>query len=120
MIKRFVSSVLVLSAVFLPRGAPAQEVNLGEPLAEIMEPLSFLSAVRELPDGRVMLADPMAQEFFILDMNTGERVYSWPRGSGAHGVSPAGFGMAVPGWCQSPGGPGQRAADRGGSRWDFR
>ena len=82
MIKRFVSSVLVLSAVFLPRGAPAQEVNLGKPLAEIMEPLSFLSAVHELPDGRVMLADPLAQEFFILDMNTGERVYYGREGQG--------------------------------------
>ncbi len=40
--------------------------------AEFPEGFGLLSTVRELPDGRVMIADPLGQMLAILDMDSGE------------------------------------------------
>lgn len=45
--------------------------GLGDPVAVYGEPLSFLQTVREMSDGRVLLADPLEQRLFFLDMATG-------------------------------------------------
>ena len=50
---------------------PAQGPTLTKD-AEFPEGFGMLSAVRELPDGRVMIADPLGQMLAILDMDSGD------------------------------------------------
>jgi len=51
----------------LPEGAMASlELDASYP-----EPFSFLSSVREMPDGSVMAADPLSQVVLRLDLSTG-------------------------------------------------
>ena len=82
MTHRIAPSVLALALLIVPGGSSAQDVTLGPPLAKVGEPLSFLNSVRELPDGRVMLADPLAREFFVLDMASGQRTPYGREGQG--------------------------------------
>jgi hypothetical protein len=63
----------VLATASLPAWSAAQETRLGSPTATYDEGMSFVQTVREMPDGRVMIADPLAQELFILDMESGAR-----------------------------------------------
>lgn len=51
--------------------AAAQIITLGAPTAEYLEGLSFVQSVRAMPDGRLLVADPLAQELFFLDMDSG-------------------------------------------------
>ncbi|MDE2652849.1 MAG: hypothetical protein OXI71_03445 [Gemmatimonadota bacterium] len=48
-----------------------QEVQLGEAEAAWAEAFSVVSTVRELPGGRVLVADPLSQVVVSLDMDTG-------------------------------------------------
>lgn len=48
-----------------------QEVQLGETEAVWAEAFSVVSTVRELPGGRVLVADPLSQVVVSLDMDTG-------------------------------------------------
>lgn len=48
-----------------------QDVQLGEAEAVWAEDFSVVSTVRELPDGRVLVADPLGQVVVSLDMDTG-------------------------------------------------
>ena len=47
----------------------AQNVGLTEPTARFAESYSFIQTVRELPDGRVMWADPLGQALVIGDLD---------------------------------------------------
>jgi hypothetical protein len=62
---------LAITATVAPLAA--QETTLGTPLATYDEGLSYVQAIREMPDGRVMIADPLAGELFFLDMKTGRK-----------------------------------------------
>jgi len=53
--------------------ASAQELTLGQPVATYDEALSFLQTVREMPDGRILIADPLGGELFFLNLETGAR-----------------------------------------------
>lgn len=68
---RYRSFLLVLSAVpmfsALTRPVGAQEVELGEPTAAYPEPFGLLGGVRELSDGRVLVADPLGGALIRLD-----------------------------------------------------
>lgn len=52
-------------------GGEAGTVVTLEPDASYPEPFSFLSGIRELPDGRLLAADPLSQVLLRVDMDTG-------------------------------------------------
>ncbi len=54
-----------------PGAGVAQTVALGDPQATWHEPFSVVSTVRELPDGRVVVADPLGQVVVRLDFDAG-------------------------------------------------
>jgi len=60
-------AALVLSAA----GASAQQLPV-QTVAEYGEGFGLLSSVRELPDGRVLVADPLGQFLAALDMDSGD------------------------------------------------
>ena len=66
-----VTALALVSAPGGARPAAAQTVTLGSPTAEYLEGLSFVQSLREMPDGRLLVADPLAQELFFLDMDSG-------------------------------------------------
>jgi hypothetical protein len=66
-----VTALALVSAPWGARPAAAQTVTLGSPTAEYLEGLSFVQSLREMPDGRLLVADPLAQELFFLDMDSG-------------------------------------------------
>lgn len=67
------SLLLAFSAIGAQAGGAAQEVDvgLGEPDAMYGEAFALVQRVRELPDGRVMVADPLGQVLVVLDLETG-------------------------------------------------
>jgi hypothetical protein len=64
-------SSLSLCAVIMGAPVYAQEVARLIPDASFPEGFSFLSGIRELPDSRVLVADPIGQVFMRLDMRRG-------------------------------------------------
>jgi hypothetical protein len=67
---------MVLAAGMLVLGAQgawaqAPQHRLGDPDATFAEAFGLVQGVRELPGGRVMVADPLGQALVILDMSTG-------------------------------------------------
>jgi hypothetical protein len=59
--------VLGVGLVLSVQGASGQERSLGEPLAVAREPFSLVNTVRELADGRVLVADPLGGVLVRLD-----------------------------------------------------
>ncbi len=61
--------LLPVGAMFGVVAGPAsgQEVELGEPVAAYTEPFGLIGGVRELSDGRVLVADPLGGALFRLD-----------------------------------------------------
>lgn len=68
---RFV--LLPMAALLAATAAPmaGQEVRLDDPEATYNEAFSVVQTVRELPDGRVLVADPLGQALVALDMDAG-------------------------------------------------
>jgi len=48
------------------------ERRLGQPEARYAEPFSLIAGVRELPDGRVMVSDPVEETLVVLTLATGQ------------------------------------------------
>lgn len=65
-----VVGLLAAGAFVAPQPFQAQEVALGSASATVEEPFSSLQTVRELPDGRVLVADPLGQVFQVINMET--------------------------------------------------
>ena len=49
----------------------SQSVRLGEPEAAFDQALSVVQTVREMPDGRVLVADPLGQVLLLVDLDAG-------------------------------------------------
>lgn len=64
--------LLLLALCLLPAGAGAQ-VRLDRPSAAFPEDFGSIQTVRELPGGRVLVADPLAKELYLVDMTAGTR-----------------------------------------------
>jgi hypothetical protein len=66
---------LVAAAVVASGGSDLagqiREQNLTEPVESFPQEFSLLGGVLELPDGRVMVADPLGQALAVLDMSAG-------------------------------------------------
>lgn len=72
MTRRFVRVVFVSSLLFVPGVAPGQPTHsLTRPTATIGESFSNVVAVRELPDGRVIVGDAKERRLAILDFTRG-------------------------------------------------
>jgi hypothetical protein len=66
----------------LPRGALSQELRLDAPEAAFPDGFGMIQTVRELADGRVVVADPLGMELAVLDLDAGTRVEVGRRGRG--------------------------------------
>jgi hypothetical protein len=64
-----------------PAGADAQ-IALGEATASFPEDFGAILAVRELPDGRVLVADPLGKALFAVDLDSGTRTVIGAEGQG--------------------------------------
>lgn len=60
-----------LAAVAAPTAAQVPEHKLGKPDAAFPESFSLIQGLRELPDGRVMIADPLGQALVVVDLRSG-------------------------------------------------
>ncbi|HBE00703.1 MAG TPA: hypothetical protein DC060_21240, partial [Gemmatimonadetes bacterium] len=67
--------------VLVPSHARAQ-ATLGAPTAVFPEDFGTIGSVRELPDGRVLVADPLSNALYALDMDAGTRVVIGREGEG--------------------------------------
>lgn len=60
----------------------AAQTPLGPPDAVFPEDFGAVQTVRELADGRVLVADPLARELYLVDMEAGTRTVVGGRGQG--------------------------------------
>ena len=67
--------------VLVPSHARVQ-ATLGAPTAVFPEDFGTIGSVRELPDGRVLVADPLSNALYALDMDAGTRVVIGREGEG--------------------------------------
>ena len=65
----------------LPASAHGQRA-LGEPNAVFPEDFGTIQTVRELPDGRVLVADPLGKELYVVDLASGRRTVVGRQGQG--------------------------------------
>jgi len=56
--------------------------GLGEPTAAFADDFGTIQTVRELPDGRVLVADPLARALYLVDMDAGTRTVVGSEGAG--------------------------------------
>lgn len=74
---------VVLAAFSAAYPAPASaQIRLGEPSATFPEDFGAIQTVRELPDGRVLVADPLGKALYLVDFTTGERTTVGREGEG--------------------------------------
>lgn len=71
------------TAFLQPTPAVAQAVRLGDPLVRFRDDFGSIQTVRELADGRILVADPLGQSLYLLDPDAGTR-----RVIGAEGQGP--------------------------------
>jgi len=69
--RRSCSALLILCSLAGGFAELKAQEELGAPDASFPEPFALVQRVRELPDGRVMLADPLGQALVVLDLEGG-------------------------------------------------
>lgn len=62
--------------------ATAAQVTLKQPDARLAEDFGTIQTVRELSDGRVLVADPLGQALYVVDMSAGTRTVVGHEGEG--------------------------------------
>ncbi len=65
--------ILALAGSGMLTSLTAQTVHLDTPDASFPDGFGMVQSVRELSDGRVLVADPLGRELMVLDMATGRR-----------------------------------------------
>lgn len=80
-IATFRAALLGAAALLVPGLAGAQ-VRLDRPAAAFPEDFGTIQTVRELRDGRVLVADPLAKELYVVDMAAGSRTVVGRQGQG--------------------------------------
>jgi len=66
------ASLACAAAATVPDSALAQERRLERPEARYAEPFSMIAGIRELPDGKVLVSDPIEEMFVRIDLTTGQ------------------------------------------------
>ncbi len=76
--------ITVGTAFFVPQAIKAQvaSINLGVPDSELNEPMTRITGVAELSDGKVIIADPQERRVVMGNFETGEIVQIGRRGAG--------------------------------------
>lgn len=72
----------LMAVMVLPASLAAQVVSIGEPDAVFPEDFGTIQNVRELPDGRVLVADPLGKALYAVDLDTGRRDVVGSEGEG--------------------------------------
>lgn len=75
------SPALLLSLALCASPAEAQ-TPLGRPTATFPEDFGSIQTVRELRDGRVLVADPLGEALYLVDMDAGKRTVVGSKGQG--------------------------------------
>jgi len=73
------------SALWLGFAGPGPiraQVRLGQPTATFPEDFGAIQTVRELPDGRVLVADPLGKALYVVDLDAGRRTVVGREGQG--------------------------------------
>ena len=78
---RLLVAFLTVAAVSVPAHARAQ-TTLGAPTAVFPEDFGSIQTIRELPDGRVLVADPLSNALYAVDMDAGTRAVIGREGGG--------------------------------------
>ena len=79
------AAVIPLLAIGLAAFQPqpgAGQIQLTDPSAVFAEDFGSIQTVRELPDGRVLVADPLAKALYVVDMDAGTRTVLGREGEG--------------------------------------
>jgi hypothetical protein len=58
------------------------QVEMGQPAASFPEDFGTIQMVRELPDGRVLVADPLSKALYVVDLDAGTRTIIGREGGG--------------------------------------
>jgi hypothetical protein len=74
-------SVFLAAAVGVPQQGFAQ-IRIGQPTAVFPEDFGSIQTVRELPDGRVLIADPLSKVLYAVDLDAGTRAVVGREGEG--------------------------------------
>jgi hypothetical protein len=83
--RRAFGAGFLLAALSLPGWAPTPlsgQIELTEPTASFPEDFGAIQTVRELPDGRVLLGDPLSKALYVVDMDGGTRTVVGREGEG--------------------------------------
>ncbi|MGD2122438.1 MAG: hypothetical protein PVJ76_11870 [Gemmatimonadota bacterium] len=80
-ILRPITILAIAGLLGIPNIAFAQ-VSLGQPTAVFPEDFGAIQTVRELPDGRVLVADPLSKALYAVDMDEGTRSVIGREGEG--------------------------------------
>ncbi|MDH5589938.1 MAG: hypothetical protein OEZ65_11145 [Gemmatimonadota bacterium] len=68
--------------LLVPLGLAGQERSPGAPNAVFPEDFGAIQTVREMPDGRLLVADPLGKALYLVDMDRGTRVRIGSEGQG--------------------------------------
>ena len=74
--------LLLVLAVMLP-GQLFAQAPLGAPNATFPEDFGTIQTVREMPDGRILVADPLGKALYMVDMDAGTRTAVGSEGQGS-------------------------------------
>src|SRR3972149_4768324 len=75
-------SVLALAVLAAAAPAATAQTPLGRPNAKFPEDFGSVQTVRELRDGRLLVADPLGKELYLVDLAAGTRTVVGSQGQG--------------------------------------
>ena len=130
-------AVAVATLAFAPASGPVlAQVRLDQPTATLTDDFGSIQTVRELPDGRVLVADPLGKALYVVDIDAGTRTQVgtegqgpqeyrqpdavWPLPGDSTLLVDLGNGRLVamgPTWSSAPPGPSPGRLAAGPSRW---
>lgn len=77
-----IHALLTLSILAVLPSATAGQIEMGPPEASFPEDFGTIQTVRELPDGRVLVADPLSKALYAVDLDAGTRQVIGREGGG--------------------------------------
>lgn len=81
-VSRPIYALLTLFLLGIFPSTSAGQVDLGQPEASFPEDFGTIQMVRELPDGRVLVADPLSKALYTVDLDAGTRQVIGREGEG--------------------------------------
>lgn len=87
---------LIYGLVGFP-GTSSAQIQLGEPTGSLPDDFGAIQTVRELPDGRILVADPLGKALYLVDMDDGFRTVIGGLGEGPEEYNQPDAVWALPG-----------------------